>query len=109
MTDDQKKVSPDDEYQFPQDEYASADSGSESQTESDESGSAETVEKKTGFPGFLSHFSALPIFKNKRAWIVIAAVILIIIFIRVLDTGKKTQPISQQSVVSKPCCQGFFD
>lgn len=101
MTDDQKKTSPEDEYQFPQEEFVSGDSSNASRAETEEPESAATQKKG----GVLGNILALPIFKNKRVLIVIGAVIVVLIFVRLLDVEKKApaveQPV-QQTVVQQP-------
>lgn len=100
MTDDQKKTSPEDEYQFPQEEFVSGDSSNVSHAETEESESAATEKKRS----VLGNILALPIFKNKRVLIVIGVVIVVLIFVRLLDVEKKApvaEPV-QQTVVQQP-------
>ena len=103
MIDDPKKTSPDDEYQFPQEEYAQA---SVSPTVSETSESPESLGTPQaggghGAPAWLANLSPT----MKRVILIVIAVIVIIILFRVFSGNKQSMPILQpapQPVVIQP-------
>jgi len=96
MTDEKKNTSPDDEYQFPQDEYSAA--GSEHVAPADTTTQADTGSAKKSFAQYL------PQLRNKRILLVIALVILLIVVFRIVNTEKapalkpvQTQPVAEEA------------
>src|SRR3990167_9772988 len=96
MTDEKKNTLPDDEYQFPQDEYASSD-----ETKSEAEAPVEEV-KKTRAEQVIGYLRNLPAIKNKRIIIVVAAVIIVIIVFRILNRHEVSvsppKPVAQEQV-----------
>ena len=98
MTDEQKKTSPDDEYQFPQEEYAVThqDAPAAENPFAGPAGPAGADVKSRGPVGKLFDSArSMPSLKNKRIVIVVLVVILAIIFFRVLNSHKTTPPLVQ--------------
>lgn len=99
MTDDQKKISPDDEYQFPQEEYLSLEKETHEESESAaaevESGETAAVKSVRGLR-WTQLVKSFPMLQNKRIVIAIVVVIGFIITLPFFNTGKK--PISEVKV-----------
>lgn len=86
MTDEKKNTSPDDEYQFPKDEYVSLD-----EPKLDEEAASAETQKISFIEKVLGQLRETPLLKNKRILIVIvAAVILGIVFHFVNSSQKVT-------------------
>lgn len=91
MTDEKKNISPDDEYQFPQDEYAASGAVKpESELPTDH------IVKKSFGAHILEQLRQSPLLKNKRFVIVIIVLIVIIIGVRLFH--HTPVPISQPVV-----------
>lgn len=105
MTDEKKNSSPDDEYQFPQDEYASSDV---TKPEMDAAAPVDEV-KKTRAEQIIGYLRHLPEIKNKRIIIVVAAVIIVIIAFRIFHRESvsvpPTQPVAQAPTPVAPVVQ----
>lgn len=97
MTDEQKNKSPDDEYQFPQDEYVSPESEGETHLDENVSDPAiaemENTEKLSIFAKIMQQLRALPLLKNKRMLIIIGAVIVVIVGFRLMRGSEPVQPV----------------
>ena len=95
MTDEKKNISPDDEYQFPQDEYA-ASGAAKPELESLE---YDHVVKKSFGANFLEGLRQSPLLKNKRFVIVVVVLIVIIVGARLFHHAPApiTQPVAQIS------------
>lgn len=83
MVDQNKNTTPDDEYQFPQDEYVSAQTKSEAEVNQDAEHAA--VTNKTSLGG-------LPFLKNKRILIVFGVVIVLLILFHFI--GQSRVPVA---------------
>lgn len=86
MADDPKKIASDDEYQFPQDEYAASSHADQSKASDDSAASAAPTNPLSAILNRLSQM------KHKRILIAAVIVIFLIIFVRLLEPGKKTSP-----------------
>lgn len=98
MTDEKKSTSPDDEYQFPQDEYTSSHEA-KSETESSETAGDQTAPAQSRGPMIMALLDRLSQFKNKRIVIVLLIAVLLIIVFRIVnsvDTTPTLPAISQQ-------------
>jgi Tfp pilus assembly protein FimV len=87
MNDNNKKISPDDEYQFPKEEYAVPPM---SEHAASDGAPQDTVKPVSPLLAIMHYLRSLPIAKNKRALLVIAAVIIIIIVFRIVHVDNNT-------------------
>lgn len=110
MTDDQKKISSDDEYQFPQEEYLSSENETHKEGESTaadvESGATAAVKATRGsrWAQLVKSFPVLqPVLQNKRIVIAIVVVIAFIITLPFLNTKEKPlSAVKATPVVEQP-------
>lgn len=108
MVDQQKNTSPDDEYQFPQDEYiASGAQGTSQQSVESEAPADVKDSGSEKLAGFASNLSPM-LRRNKRVLIIIGLVLLVFLFLH-FGMPKKITPVpiqpAPQPVVSTPVQQ----
>src|SRR3990167_10723574 len=104
MTDEKKNISPDDEYQFPQDEYISTDSNhraafgtdAPSETTSGATGADQSLRGRK----WIDYLKNLKNIKNKRVVLVIVVLIILIIGYHLFGGGEKAPTIPK--VVTQP-------
>ncbi len=90
IDDDKKNTSPDDEYQFPKEEYTSQ----ETSHEENASSLADPPLQKNKWLKYIYHFPQL---KNKRVGMVVLIVIVLIILFHFINSAKKTAAPSESS------------
>ena len=88
MIDDPKKTSPDDEYQFPQEEYAQASATPEASAPETP---ADVSMGGHGAPSWLVNMSPT----MKRIILIVVAVVVIVVLFRLFSSDKQSMPISQ--------------
>lgn len=116
MSDEKKNITPDDEYQFPQDEYISADSEHHDAFKADASSNTEKTSGTTGANKFrgnwIDYIKNLKNIKNKRAVFVIVGLVVLIIGYRLFSGGEKAPtlpPVTAQPAVSSAPVQPSGD
>ncbi|OGT44062.1 MAG: hypothetical protein A3F13_02330 [Gammaproteobacteria bacterium RIFCSPHIGHO2_12_FULL_40_19] len=111
MMDEKKNTSPDDEYQFPQDEYIATDSEHHTDFGADPSLNPEMASSATGGDKsarggkWFDHLKKLKDIKNKRVVIVIVVLVILIVGYRLFSGGEKVTtlpPVVTQSTAPAP-------
>lgn len=103
MADENKNIASDDEYQFPQEEYAGMSEDQAASGSHFETASEPSPQKKRGGAAVAGKVFSSPVFRNKRVVGVIVVVVVLGIGLHFMNTGPKTvsKPKSKSTVVAQ--------